>query len=79
MPYTFASFTGQAIPSGLHVRMNFETGQNEAKLLDDSSEDTYWNNGDREGSELNWLTLTDSSLSSLTGQLIQYNIGLPVL
>jgi len=53
MPYTFASFTGQAIPSGLHVRMNFETGQNEAKLLDDSSEDTYWNNGDREGSELN--------------------------
>ena len=29
-----AVFTGQAIPRGLHVRMNLQTGIKEAKLLD---------------------------------------------
>jgi nucleotide exchange factor SIL1 len=27
---------GQAIPQGLHVRLNLETGEREAKLLDDN-------------------------------------------
>ena len=30
---------GQAIPAGLHVRMNMETGKNEAKLMDDVATD----------------------------------------
>ena len=29
--------SGQAIPPGLHVRLNLETGQREAKLLDDTT------------------------------------------
>lgn len=31
--------TGQSIPKGLHVRINLETGETEAKLLDDVPED----------------------------------------
>lgn len=31
-------FLGQAIPRGLHVRMNLQTGVKEAKLLDDNEE-----------------------------------------
>jgi hypothetical protein len=27
--------SGQSIPQGLHVRLNLETGEREAKLLDD--------------------------------------------
>lgn len=35
----FILFLGQAIPRGLHVRMNFETSITEAKLLDPEEED----------------------------------------
>ena len=28
---------GQAIPPGLHVRLNMQTGKREAKLMDDSA------------------------------------------
>ena len=31
-------YLGQAIPPGLHVRMNLETGQTEAKLLDSNDQ-----------------------------------------
>lgn len=39
-------FLGQAIPPGLHVRMNIQTGETEAKLLDESDkEDKSTSNG----------------------------------
>lgn len=31
---------GQSIPKGLHIRMNFQTGIKEAKLLDESESET---------------------------------------
>lgn len=34
----FMIFQGQPIPSGLHVRHNFQTGITEAKLLDEESD-----------------------------------------
>lgn len=40
---------GQAIPAGLHVRMNLETGSREAKLMDGENEFKYWQDGDRQG------------------------------
>lgn len=40
---------GQKIPAGLHVRMNFETGEKEAKLMDGDREFKYWKDGDRQG------------------------------
>ncbi|XP_067899361.1 nucleotide exchange factor SIL1 [Heterodontus francisci] len=43
---------GQAIPAGLHVRINLETGKNEAKIPDDVSEKSglkYWKQGSRQG------------------------------
>lgn len=40
---------GQKIPAGLHVRMNFETGEKEAKLMDGDTEFKYWRDGDRQG------------------------------
>ena len=33
-------FTGQAIPAGLHVRINLATGTKEAKLLDEDEKPT---------------------------------------
>jgi hypothetical protein len=30
------SSTGQVIPQGLHVRLNLQTGEREAKLMDDA-------------------------------------------
>ncbi|XP_052773855.1 nucleotide exchange factor SIL1-like [Mya arenaria] len=45
--------TGQSIPAGLHVRMNLQTGEREAKLLDGhtdkQAEVHYGMDGDREG------------------------------
>ena len=32
-------FLGQSIPKGLHVRLNLQTGEREAKLLDDADAD----------------------------------------
>ncbi|XP_078087370.1 nucleotide exchange factor SIL1 isoform X2 [Mustelus asterias] len=43
---------GQAIPAGLHVRLNLETGKNEAKILDDGNGKDglkYWKQGSRHG------------------------------
>ena len=40
---------GQAIPAGLHVRLNLETGEREAKLMAGDSGLKYWKSGDREG------------------------------
>ncbi|XP_071169000.1 nucleotide exchange factor SIL1-like [Mytilus edulis] len=40
---------GQAIPAGLHVRMNMETGVNEAKLMDGDDGHKYWKKGEKEG------------------------------
>ncbi|XP_078406684.1 nucleotide exchange factor SIL1 [Cetorhinus maximus] len=43
---------GQAIPAGLHVRLNLETGKNEAKLPDDGDGKSglkYWKQGSRHG------------------------------
>ncbi|XP_069755275.1 nucleotide exchange factor SIL1 isoform X2 [Narcine bancroftii] len=43
---------GQAIPAGLHVRLNLETGKNEAKISDDEREKSglkYWKQGSRKG------------------------------
>ena len=34
-------FSGQAIPAGLHVRMNLETGLKEAKLMDGDDGSRY--------------------------------------
>jgi len=34
--YIFHNLTDQPVPSGLHYRINLETGKKEAKLLDDS-------------------------------------------
>ena len=34
-------FAGQAIPAGLHVRMNLETGLKEAKLMDGDDGSRY--------------------------------------
>ncbi|XP_032885821.1 nucleotide exchange factor SIL1 isoform X2 [Amblyraja radiata] len=43
---------GQAIPAGLHVRLNLETGTNEAKILDDERGNSalkHWKQGTRQG------------------------------
>ncbi|XP_062909735.1 nucleotide exchange factor SIL1 isoform X1 [Mobula hypostoma] len=43
---------GQPIPAGLHVRLNLETGKNEAKIPDDDSGNSglkYWKQGTRQG------------------------------
>lgn len=40
---------GQAIPAGLHVRLNLETGQREAKLMEGDEGHKYWKSGDKEG------------------------------
>ncbi|XP_051870274.1 nucleotide exchange factor SIL1 [Pristis pectinata] len=43
---------GQAIPAGLHVRLNLETGKNEAKIPDDERGNSglkYWKQGRRQG------------------------------
>ncbi|XP_020370074.1 nucleotide exchange factor SIL1 isoform X2 [Rhincodon typus] len=43
---------GQAIPAGLHVRLNLETGTNEAKIPDGETGKTglkYWKQGNRHG------------------------------
>lgn len=40
---------GQAIPAGLHVRLNMENGQKEAKLMDGDDGNKYWKLGDKEG------------------------------
>ncbi|XP_038651259.1 nucleotide exchange factor SIL1 isoform X1 [Scyliorhinus canicula] len=43
---------GQAIPAGLHVRLNLETGKNEAKFPDDGNGKNglkYWKQGNRHG------------------------------
>ena len=47
--------TGQAVPAGLHVRMNLETGEREAKLMDGEDEFKYWRDGDRQGTYINYL------------------------
>lgn len=51
MNFLLLLFPGQGIPPGLHVRMNFETGKREAKLMDGDSDPKfkYWKEGDREG------------------------------
>ncbi|XP_067852611.1 nucleotide exchange factor SIL1 isoform X2 [Heptranchias perlo] len=44
--------SGQAIPAGLHVRLNLATGNNEAKIPDDESGKSglkYWKQGSRKG------------------------------
>ena len=46
------SITGQAIPSGLHVRMNLQTGQKEAKLMDGDNGLKYWETDGRKGRNL---------------------------
>ncbi|XP_074642381.1 nucleotide exchange factor SIL1-like [Tubulanus polymorphus] len=40
---------GQAIPQGLHVRMNLETGLKEAKLMEGDDGMKYWKKGDKKG------------------------------
>lgn len=55
---------GQAIPAGLHVRMNFETGMREAKLADGDSKFKYWRDGDREGSYFYFTNCTCNLLRS---------------
>ncbi|XP_067656982.1 nucleotide exchange factor SIL1-like [Haliotis asinina] len=40
---------GQAIPKGLHVRMNLEKGVTEAKLNDDDSGNKFWQAGSHQG------------------------------
>ncbi|XP_046366193.2 nucleotide exchange factor SIL1-like [Haliotis rufescens] len=40
---------GQAIPKGLHVRMNFQTGLTEAKLNEDDSGNKFWQAGSHQG------------------------------
>lgn len=40
---------GQSVPAGLHVRMNLQTGDREAKLMEGDEENKYWKSGDREG------------------------------
>lgn len=42
-------FLGQAVPSGLHVRLNLETGEKEAKLMEGDDGMKYWREGDRQG------------------------------
>ncbi|KAK3095048.1 hypothetical protein FSP39_009660 [Pinctada imbricata] len=40
---------GQAIPAGLHVRMNFETGEREAKLMEGDDGMKYWSADGKQG------------------------------
>ncbi|KAL5021502.1 hypothetical protein ScPMuIL_000657 [Solemya velum] len=40
---------GQPIPSGLHVRMDLQTGKKQAKLMDGDDGMKYWKSDDREG------------------------------
>ena len=36
---------GQAVPGGLHVRMNLETGKKEAKILEEAKDNSLWKEG----------------------------------
>lgn len=44
---------GQAVPAGLHIRLNLQTGENEAKIPEDEEDGTsnmkYWKHGKRQG------------------------------
>lgn len=40
---------GQALPSGLHVRLNLNTGKNEAKLMEENDGLSYWKKANKEG------------------------------
>jgi len=40
---------GQAVPAGLHIRMNLQTGQNEGKLMEGDDGVKYWKSGEKEG------------------------------
>lgn len=42
-------WAGQAIPKGLHVRLNMQTGQREAKLMDGDSGLKYWSKDGKQG------------------------------
>jgi nucleotide exchange factor SIL1 len=52
-------FLDQAIPAGLRVRLNLETGKKEAKLMDGDDGHKYWKSGDKQGS----VTRSNSGLS----------------
>jgi nucleotide exchange factor SIL1 len=52
-------FLDQAIPAGLHVRLNIETGKKEAKLMDGDDGHKYWKSSDKQGS----VTRSNSGLS----------------
>ncbi|CAC5389306.1 SIL1 [Mytilus coruscus] len=53
---------GQAIPAGLHVRMNMQTGENEAKLMDGDDGHKYWKIGEKEGKRKTKLVKRQSDL-----------------
>ncbi|ESP03726.1 hypothetical protein LOTGIDRAFT_237555 [Lottia gigantea] len=40
---------GQAIPAGLHVRLNMKTGEREAKLNEGDTKPKYWKLGEKQG------------------------------
>lgn len=45
-------FAGQKIPEGLHVRLNLQTGEKEAKLMDEESSKSdvrHWDAGENIG------------------------------
>ena len=49
--------TGQAIPAGLHVRLNMETGEREAKLMEGDDRMKYWSTNSKQGTDLLLLHL----------------------
>eukprot|EP00105_Crassostrea_gigas_P031107 XP_011453692.1 PREDICTED: nucleotide exchange factor SIL1 [Crassostrea gigas] len=40
---------GQAVPKGLHIRLNMDTGQREAKLMEGDGGLKYWNQEGKQG------------------------------
>ena len=61
-------FLDQAIPAGLHVRLNLETGKKEAKLMDGDDGHKYWKLGDKQGS----VTRSNSGLSKRKDQVNKF-------
>lgn len=55
---TFQFILGQAVPKGLHIRLNMETGQREAKLMEGDGGLKFWSQEGKQGKQSNLTKLS---------------------
>lgn len=54
----FQFILGQAVPKGLHIRLNMETGQREAKLMEGDGGLKFWSQEGKQGRQSNLTKLS---------------------